>query len=92
MIYDIPVIVSIEADTIEAARQIAYKTIENINDKRAEKHEANGSCPERLEFTMADDSATNRINQRIVFLHPEDCSSGYDFDEYNKKLEEEDKE
>ena len=76
MVYDIPVIMSVEADNIEEARQLAYAAVED----KGVMHEtlATGG----VVLTMADDSATNRIGQRLVILHPEDCASNYDADAY----------
>ena len=88
MKYDIPVIMSVEANTIEEARQRAYKAVEVINEPFVDDGEAINKAMPGITLDMADDSATNRINQRIVFLHPENVDNAYDIDAYNAKLEE----
>ena len=69
--FDIPVIATVEAKSIHEARQIAYEALAGVR---------------AVDVSMADDSQTDMVNQRIVFLHPEDAHADYDVETYNAEL------
>lgn len=91
MKYDVPVIVSVEAKDIDAARRIVYQSVESYNDGGAFDPQSIGELEykEDVSMNMADDSNMTRTHQRIVFLHPADTHNTYSQEEYNAKLKEE---
>ena len=92
--YDIPVICSVQADSIDAAREIAYEAVEAINEPFCDDGErinaafGNG----KVEFMMANDEQTTRDHRRVFLLHPSDTTSDYDQEAYNEKLKDQDHE
>lgn len=78
MKFDIPLIATVEAKTIEEARQMVYSMLESEMPKTTDLQE--------VILEMADDSCSNTNNQRLVFLHPEEVSNDYDIDLYNANL------
>lgn len=93
--FDIPVIMTVEAATIDEARQRAYKAVEAVNETAKYSCDgADGSVVadnmENIELNMADDSITDRVNRRFVILHPNDVDASYSPEEYEAALEGED--
>lgn len=82
-LFDIPIIASINAETIEEARQQVYGLVEYHNNHQHDYP--------HVELNMGDDSYKASGNRRAVILHPEDADSEYSPEEYEKshKVEEE---
>ena len=66
MKFDIPIIATVEAKTIEEARKMIYASLENV-----------AFVFKDTELFMADDSDTDNLNNRVIYLHPEDKSSDW---------------
>lgn len=80
MKFDIPLVATVEAKTIEEARQMVYSMLEKEVIPRA------ADLQGKIILDMADDSCCNANNQRLVFLHPEDVPNNYDVDLYHDNL------
>jgi hypothetical protein len=78
--YDIPVIITVEADNIDAAREIVYGEIE--------KWENTIAIPGNGTIAMANDSLTIAGRRRVVILHPENTHAEYDQEAYEAALKE----
>jgi len=87
--FDIPVIVQVEAATIDEARQRAYKAIQTIEEPGSGHSETIYAAMVGIEMSMADDSQTDNYNHRLVFLHPSDVDANYSPEEYEAGLDKE---
>lgn len=87
--FDIPIIATVKAKNIDEARQLAYKAVKTIENPGEDAGEKIYAAMVGVDLTMADDTQTDAVNQRIVFLHPIDVEKDYDVDSYNEALEKE---
>lgn len=70
--YDIPVIVQVETDTIESARQAVYALLEELaNDEILIRNED-------MRLAIANDENCAKDGRRVIILHPADTDSQYD--------------
>jgi hypothetical protein len=63
--FHIPIIAEVEAETIDAARVLAYKAMDDL-------------VVEKTKFSIADDSRQIKTGQRLIILHPPDADAEYD--------------
>ncbi len=77
--YDIPIIATIEAASMEEARQKAYSFTEIMDEYCGDK---DSQSP--IEFAIGNDSFKISGGKRIVILHPEDATAEYDPEEYDR--------
>jgi hypothetical protein len=82
--FDIPVIATVECDTIDEARQAVYKALETISFE--DFSGLPGPKKTLLVLEMADDEDTDSENRRVIRLHPNDVDADYDKDEYLSQL------
>lgn len=75
--FDIPVIIQVETDNINAARQTVYKALEALGQELG-----------LADVSMADDSIRVYGNRRAIILHPEDAHADYDEETYKSNLDE----
>jgi hypothetical protein len=69
--FHIPIIAEVEASSIEEARIIAYKAMDDL-------------VVDKTKFAIADDSNEIKTGQRLVILHPTDVDAEYDPELYSK--------
>lgn len=69
--FDIPVIAAIDCGSIDEAREIASKALEQIKIEKAT-------------ISLANDSTVLRDGRRVVLLHPQNKHSDYDPEELNE--------
>jgi hypothetical protein len=84
--FHVPLVVEVECASLNEARTVVYRILETVSLKDFPGGEGGKITP--TEIVMADDSQKDRANHRIVFLHPEDVSSCYDSEAYEKNLKE----
>lgn len=91
--FDIPVIIQVSADNIEAARKIAYEIVEAVNEPIMDDGQRiNAAMTGDIELIIANDEHTTRDKQRLFLLHPENTHAEYDHEAYNSALKDQDHE
>lgn len=71
-LFDIPIIASIDCASMDEAREIAYKALEQIKIENAA-------------INLANDSRSLNDGRRVVLLHPENDHSNYDPEDHEKE-------
>lgn len=76
--FDIAITATVDASSIEEARQITYNITNNIEEKTPIV------IPDCVELSLSDDSYVldSDIKSRVVFLHPEDVDKDFNPEEY----------
>lgn len=82
--YDVPVIVQVDTDNIDVARQKVHALLEELAGDRPAAL-INVIDHDKIKFAIANDEQRIRDGRRIVILHPDDTDSGYDPNTYKSK-------
>jgi hypothetical protein len=84
--FDIPVIVQVDTDDIDNARQSVYALLEEL----AGDHPVAPVNHDKVKLAIANDEYKTKDGRRLVILHPENAHAEYSPDEYAANRDKED--